>query len=66
MDPGHAQSGRADPERGQRALPVGFDGVPGGLPEGVQYSILLGNACVPLIDRAIQPRAYGKRESNKT
>jgi electron transport complex protein RnfD len=33
----------------------------GGLPEGVQYSILLGNACVPLIDRLIQPRAYGAR-----
>ena len=31
----------------------------GGLPEGVQYSILLANACVPLIDRVIQPRAYG-------
>ncbi len=34
----------------------------GGLPEGVQYSILLGNACVPLIDRALQPRAYGRRQ----
>ena len=34
----------------------------GGLPEGVQYSILLGNACVPLIDRAIQPKAYGHRQ----
>ena len=33
----------------------------GGLPEGVQYSILLGNACVPLIDRALQPRSYGQR-----
>ena len=33
----------------------------GGLPEGVQYSILLANACVPLIDRAIQPRTYGTR-----
>jgi electron transport complex protein RnfD len=33
----------------------------GGLPEGVQYSILLGNACVPLIDRALQPRTYGQR-----
>ena len=31
----------------------------GGLPEGVQYSILLGNAFVPLIDRVTQPRAYG-------
>lgn len=33
----------------------------GGLPEGVQYSILLGNACVPLIDRALQPKTYGQR-----
>jgi electron transport complex protein RnfD len=33
----------------------------GGLPEGVQYSILLANACVPLIDRVTQPRAYGTR-----
>jgi Na+-translocating ferredoxin:NAD+ oxidoreductase subunit D len=40
----------------------------GGLPEGVQYSILLGNACVPLIDRAIQPKTYGQRqrEADKT
>lgn len=31
----------------------------GGLPEGVQYAILLANAFVPLIDRATQPRVYG-------
>jgi electron transport complex protein RnfD len=31
----------------------------GGLPEGVQYSILFANGCVPLIDRVIQPRVYG-------
>jgi Na+-translocating ferredoxin:NAD+ oxidoreductase subunit D len=31
----------------------------GGLPEGVQYSILFANGCVPLIDRAIRPRVYG-------
>jgi electron transport complex protein RnfD len=31
----------------------------GGLPEGVQYAILFSNGCVPLIDRAIQPRVYG-------
>jgi electron transport complex protein RnfD len=37
----------------------------GGLPEGVQYSILLGNACVPLIDRVVQPRAYGTRVGRK-
>jgi Na+-translocating ferredoxin:NAD+ oxidoreductase subunit D len=33
----------------------------GGMPEGVMYAILLGNACTPLIDRAIQPRVYGSR-----
>jgi len=31
----------------------------GGLPEGVMYAILLGNAVVPLINRATQPRVYG-------
>ena len=31
----------------------------GGLPEGVQYSILFANACVPLIDRAVRQRVYG-------
>jgi len=31
----------------------------GGLPEGVMYAILLMNAASPLIDRAIQPRAFG-------
>ncbi len=31
----------------------------GGMPEGVMYAILLANAAVPLIDRHIQPRAYG-------
>jgi electron transport complex protein RnfD len=33
----------------------------GGMPEGVMYAILLGNACTPLIDRAILPRVYGRR-----
>ncbi|MCG5530728.1 RnfABCDGE type electron transport complex subunit D [Halorhodospira halochloris] len=33
----------------------------GGLPEGVMYAILLGNAMVPLIERYTQPRTYGKR-----
>ena len=33
----------------------------GGLPEGVQYSILFANACVPLIDRAVRSRVYGTR-----
>ncbi len=31
----------------------------GGLPEGVMYAILLGNALVPHIDGWIQPRVYG-------
>jgi electron transport complex protein RnfD len=31
----------------------------GGLPEGVMYAILLGNAFSPLIDRLTQPRTYG-------
>lgn len=33
----------------------------GGLPEGVMYSILLGNALSPLIDNVTQPRTYGER-----
>lgn len=32
----------------------------GGLPEGVMYAILLGNAVSPLIDNLTQPRVYGK------
>jgi electron transport complex protein RnfD len=32
----------------------------GGLPEGVMYAILLGNALSPLIDRLTQPRTYGE------
>ncbi len=31
----------------------------GGLPEGVMYAILLMNAVTPLIDRVLQPRAFG-------
>jgi len=33
----------------------------GGLPEGVMYAILLGNALSPHIDRMIQPRVYGTK-----
>ncbi len=33
----------------------------GGLPEGVMYAILLGNAITPLLDRYIRPRVYGTR-----
>jgi len=32
----------------------------GGLPEGVMYSILFMNACVPLINRYTQPRIFGE------
>ncbi len=31
----------------------------GGMPEGVMYAILLGNAASPLLDRWLQPRPYG-------
>lgn len=31
----------------------------GGMPEGVMYAILLGNAVSPLIDRWIQPQPFG-------
>jgi electron transport complex protein RnfD len=33
----------------------------GGLPEGVMYAILLGNAATPLIEAVTQPRVYGTR-----
>jgi electron transport complex protein RnfD len=35
----------------------------GGLPEGVQYSILLMNSAAPLIDRSLQPRGFGRRRA---
>ncbi len=31
----------------------------GGMPEGVMYAILFGNAITPLVDRAIRPRVFG-------
>jgi electron transport complex protein RnfD len=34
----------------------------GGMPEGVMYAILLGNAAAPLLDRALRARVYGTRE----
>ncbi len=34
----------------------------GGLPEGVMYAILLGNAMSPLIELLTQPRSYGSRK----
>jgi len=33
----------------------------GGLPEGVMYAILLGNAVTPHLDRLIRPRVYGTK-----
>jgi electron transport complex protein RnfD len=35
----------------------------GGLPEGVMYAILLGNAVSPIIDSLTQPRIYGAKRS---
>ena len=39
----------------------------GGYPEGVSYSILLMNLCVPLIDRYTRPKIFGalKKEAKK-
>jgi len=34
----------------------------GGLPEGVMYSILLGNACVPLFAKLSQPKVFGTKK----
>jgi electron transport complex protein RnfD len=36
-----------------------------GLPEGVMYAILLGNAVTPLIERVTQPTPFGKGASKK-
>ena len=33
----------------------------GGLPEGVMYAILLGNAVTPQLDRWFRPTVYGTR-----
>ena len=38
----------------------------GGLPEGVQYSILFANGCVPLIDRVVRQRVYGTGKRRQT
>ena len=37
----------------------------GGLPEGVMYAILLGNAASPHIDNLIRPRVYGTTKKKK-
>ncbi len=38
----------------------------GGMPEGVMYAILLGNAVSPHIDNWIQPRVYGTKKRRQT
>ena len=35
----------------------------GGMPEGVMYAILLGNAATPHLDRMIRPTVYGTRRA---
>ncbi|HRF40622.1 MAG TPA: RnfABCDGE type electron transport complex subunit D, partial [Saprospiraceae bacterium] len=37
----------------------------GGLPEGVMYAILLGNAVAPHLDNLIRPRVYGTVKTAK-
>jgi Na+-translocating ferredoxin:NAD+ oxidoreductase subunit D len=37
-----------------------------GLPEGVMYAILLGNAASPLIEAITQPRIYGSQKNPRT
>lgn len=37
----------------------------GGYPEGVSYAILIMNAGVPLLDRYVRPRIYGKNYNGK-
>jgi electron transport complex protein RnfD len=37
----------------------------GGLPEGVMYAILLGNALTPIINALTQPRIYGAKKKAK-
>lgn len=38
----------------------------GGLPEGVMYAILLGNALSPQLDQWLKPRVYGTQKSKKS
>ena len=38
----------------------------GGYPEGVSYSILIMNLCVPLIDRFTEPKIFGALEVKKS
>jgi electron transport complex protein RnfD len=46
-------------------LITGLIRVYGGYPEGVSYSILLMNLCVPLIERVAKPRVYGTQRGKK-
>ncbi|PPQ37850.1 electron transport complex protein RnfD [Rhodoblastus acidophilus] len=38
----------------------------GGLPEGVMYAILIGNAATPMIERITQPKAFGTEPTKET
>jgi electron transport complex protein RnfD len=38
----------------------------GGLPEGVMYAILIGNAATPMIERITQPKAFGTAPTKET
>jgi H+/Na+-translocating ferredoxin:NAD+ oxidoreductase subunit D len=38
----------------------------GGMPEGVMYAVLLGNAAAPHLDQWAQPRVYGTRKAPAT
>ena len=37
----------------------------GGMPEGVMYAILLGNAATPHIDHLVRPKVYGAKRGKK-
>ena len=37
----------------------------GGMPEGVMYAILLGNAAAPHLDRLVRPRVYGTQKAGR-
>lgn len=37
----------------------------GGMPEGIMYAILLGNALVPQIDKVFRPKIYGSRQERE-
>ena len=37
----------------------------GGLPEGVMYAILLGNAATPVLNQITQPKSFGRRTAER-